>query len=102
MGSIVEICPALILDPQSKQAAADYCMHIEAYGTIAPPLDILALGCGALYNHQSNVSGRCVADWCYDHSLGMVAIVSQGNIPNGSEIFINYGENYWKARTVKE
>lgn len=103
--SVVEVCPVLKLDPQSRKAAADYSMKIEPHGSLAPAEDILALGCGALYNHQSKTDPRTSktpADWWYDRSLEAIVIIAQDQIHQGMEVCIDYGEQYWRSRDMRE
>jgi len=94
--SILELCPALELDEQSRLAAADYSMGFRARHEGDGALAVLPLGFGALYNQSE--AGEPPADYWYDRSLTMVAFVANKDIACNQEVFIDYGQSYWRNR----
>lgn len=106
-GSLVEICPALLLDKVGRVALADYAMAFEAPadGSISKdglPVrsSIVALGCGALYNHRETPN----VAWCHLGGVaeGVVAMTALRRISVGEELFISYGTGYWRGRSAPE
>lgn len=105
--SVVEVCPGLTLDKDGRVALADYAMSFEAKGDnsvssdgLPRRLSVVALGCGALYNHREvpNVA------WCYlrDVAEGVVAMVALRQVFAGEELFISYGAGYWQGRSAPD
>jgi len=92
---VVELCPALVLDEQSRLAMADYSMCFHPARTGEDALAVLPLGFGAVYNHTW---GADLAEYWYDGGLQVVAFVSIVDIMQGQEVLIDYGCSYWKNR----
>mmetsp|Transcript_439 Transcript_439/g.1337 ORF Transcript_439/g.1337 Transcript_439/m.1337 type:complete len:341 (+) Transcript_439:1-1023(+) len=104
---LVEICPALLLDEAGRVALADYAMSFEAAGDggvsangLPQRLSVVALGCGALYNHREVPN----AAWAYlpDVAGGVVVVTALRQIAAGEELFISYGAGYWQGRSAPE
>lgn len=62
------------------------------------PSQYIALGNGSLYNHSDNQNTKVLMDYKNE----VMIITAKTMIPKGSEIFVNYGKNYWKIREKKE
>mmetsp|Transcript_9566 Transcript_9566/g.28244 ORF Transcript_9566/g.28244 Transcript_9566/m.28244 type:complete len:521 (+) Transcript_9566:204-1766(+) len=97
-GSVLELCPALVLDELSSRAAADYSMGFRPLCASDVPLAVLPLGMGSLYNH--GLVGEPSADYWYDSLLEAVVIVANQDIAAGQEVFVDYGRSYWDNRAL--
>jgi len=62
------------------------------------PHQYIALGYGSLYNHSDEQN--TILNLNYKDEL--MTITAKTFIPKDSEIFVNYGKNYWKIRQKKE
>jgi len=94
-GDLVALCPALRLDKVSGEVLEAYCMNfrVKVDGR-QEDVCVLALGCGALFNHSMTPS----VEWNYIPGLarwGLVAMTAVEDIRAGAELFICYGESYF-------
>lgn len=62
------------------------------------PNQYLALGYGSIYNHSDDQN--TVINMDYKNEI--MTIKAKQLIPKDTEIFVNYGKNYWKVRQKKE
>jgi hypothetical protein len=62
------------------------------------PHQYLALGNGSIYNHADEHN----TDVIMNYKNEVMYIKAKKFIPKDSEIFVNYGKNYWKVRQKKE
>ena len=70
------------------------CKDCQVHG----PHQYLALGNGSIYNHHDNHNTEVVLNYRNE----VMHIKAKRFIPKDSEIFVNYGKNYWKVRQKKE
>lgn len=105
-GEEIEQCRLLRLAWRAKYhgdpAIKDYvwtnmhckCKECQMHG----PQQYIALGFGSIYNHSDDQNTTVNLD--YKNEL--MTVKAKRFIPKGSEIFVNYGNNYWKIRQKKE
>lgn len=101
-GTTVEVCRLLRLGwrmaYQQDPIIRDYC-----WGNLGCPCEqckmhgphaFIALGYGSLYNHadSANIETR------FDYDKLKLTLVAKKDIGKGEELFVSYGENYWKQR----
>lgn len=89
-GEIIEECPYI----DCKQAEIIGKLRDYVF-TLNPHHVALAFGYGSMYNHQDDTN----AEWAIKDKLEITALK---NIKQGEEIFINYGNGYWKTRSKKK
>lgn len=70
------------------------CKDCQIHG----PHQYIALGYGSIYNHSDNQNTIVNLDFKNE----IMTIKAKTIIPKDSEIFVNYGKNYWKIRQKKE
>jgi hypothetical protein len=90
-GDIIEVCPAILektKNVQNTDKLTDY--HFQ-YGK---DNSLIALGYCSMYNHSDKPN----ANWQIvdDNTMRITALE---NIGAGEEIFVSYGDKYWKTRT---
>ena len=89
-GQVIDRCPCIILEDgwQYVQTVLHdylYCWPREGDGRA------IVLGHGSLFNHDANPN----ADWVTDTTPSQFVYHATRPIAAGTEIFINYGEDYW-------
>lgn len=62
-----------------------------------PRITGLALGLGALYNHAAKVEDHNIR-WTLHPGMGVVVMQARRAIRRGSELFLDYGADYWAGR----
>ena len=85
-GSVVEVCPVIVLPPEDRARVHasrlhDYYFVWEPEGATA-----IALGLGSLYNHADDSN----ADYEMDFPGRAIRIVAQRDIAAGEEVCIDY------------
>lgn len=70
------------------------CKECQIHG----PHQYLALGNGSIYNHADDHNTEVILNYRNE----VMYIKAKRFIPKDSEIFVNYGKNYWKVRQKKE
>jgi uncharacterized membrane protein YfhO len=70
------------------------CKDCQIHG----PHQYMALGYGSIYNHSDNQN--TIVNLDYKNEI--MTVKAKTLIPKDSEIFVNYGKNYWKIRQKKE
>ena len=105
-GEVVEVCKLLRLGWRmayhSDPVLRDYswasppcsCEQCKYHG----PNLFIALGFGSVYNH-SNEPNTSIK---FDYEKGILTITAKKDIGRNEEIFVSYGDNYWKTRNMKE
>ena len=92
-GTTIEIARTLKIDNkylfQEGNPLNDYVFRLDKKNSI------LALGFGSLFNHNNNPSVT------YSVTDGKVYYVTDVDIFPGDEIFISYGDSWWKTRGIK-
>ena len=87
-GDVLELCPCI---KQENDAVAgkieDYIFEYD------DDYSLIAFGYCSMYNHVDDNN----AEWEVLNDNQIVIKVIK-NIKKGEEIFINYGDNYWKSR----
>jgi len=87
-GDVLELCPCI---KQENDAVAgkieDYIFEYD------DKYSLIAFGYCSMYNHVDDNN----AEWEVLNDNQLVIKVIK-NIKKGEEIFINYGDNYWKSR----
>jgi SET domain-containing protein len=66
------------------------CSECQMHGTAM----YLALGCGSIYNHDDNPNTNIKLDY----TKLTLTVIANKTINAGEEIFVTYGESYWKTR----
>ena len=91
-GDTIEVCP-LLVDKSSSwgEALADYIFN-HGDGNSA-----LALGYCSLYNHSLNPN----VDHEVEKHTNCMVFKAARNISVGEQMFISYGEDWWKSRGIK-
>ena len=101
-GELIERCPLVPLDHRSKYQSDS---SIWRYCYTKPVCDCsecknhgfifyMVLGHGMIYNHQDDNN----ADMKFHHKDLYVDIIANRPIHNGQEIFVTYGNKYFKNR----
>ncbi len=89
-GSLIEICPILVIP--SEQVGAIHKTIFHDYYFLLPDTDgaaCIPLGNGCLYNHSKVPNANVVLDAVFDQ----LEIHCIKDIPAGTEIFIDYNGN---------
>merc|ERR1711879_998202 len=68
---------------------------LEVKDDLSNAISVLALGNGALYNHQHP---DCNLEWGWLEGFDIIEFRATRDIQEGEELFISYGSNYWKDR----
>lgn len=87
-GSVIELCPALIIPAKDVPKIHDTFLHDYYFLWGDDGAAALALGFGSLYNHATDHN----ADYTMDYKNGTIDIFSIRAIQAGEEITINYFE----------
>lgn len=87
-GEIIEECRTLICETVIPELN-DYLFWIENTNG-------LPLGFGCLYNHADD----CSADYAYDAERSVIVIRAEKRIKRGEEIFVYYGEDWFRSRQL--
>ncbi len=61
-----------------------------------PKCKVVAFGYASMYNHKNNPTAK----WTVKENDTM-EIKALEDISKGDEIYISYGDNYWKSRGIK-
>ena len=104
-GELIERCP---LVPLARRERYQNDEQILKYVYCDPQIDpstnlhgfqpYLVLGYGMLYNHQSQNN----SNWEFDFLNYIGDVRANKNIKKGDEIFVNYGEDYFKETILEE
>ena len=87
-GDIIEVCPCIIDDTQSFEGVIqDYLF------TYDDKTSLVAFGYCSMYNHSDD----CNATWKII-SKEKMKVHATKDINKGQEIFVSYGDAYWKSR----
>jgi len=100
-GEIVERCPFVVLGYRMRYHS-DPVLLTYLYTHVCPCEEckkhggnfLFLLGYGHMYNHQDNNN----AEFKYDFQSLIVDVVTLRPIRKNEEIFVNYGENYFRNR----
>lgn len=89
-GEIIEECPLILLrfSPDISFHAFKWDEHVSC----------LPLGCGALYNHSIQPNAR----YEVDKENHLLRIIANTVIYRGDEIFINYGNDWFKNHNLHD
>jgi len=85
-------------DTITNYMLTDYCACRECM--IHGPRVKIMTGFGGLYNHQDGSGQNC--DWIISSNYNFLDIVAIKDIKSGQELFLNYGDKYFKSREYKE
>lgn len=91
-GEVIETAPLILFDRSDVNKGSillDYDLTVKDKSAIM-------LGHASIYNHSDNAN----AEWEYD-SDPKLFITATRDIHVGEEIFVDYGQPYWAARTDK-
>lgn len=89
-GTLLEECYILISRKGGDKALEDYYFDVKGkYGTF--------LGYGSIYNHSEDPN----ADYSINVKRRIATIKAARTIRKGEEIFVSYGEDWFKDRGVK-
>jgi SET domain-containing protein len=99
----IEVCKLLRLGwrmaYQHDPVVKDYCWGNMSCACeqckIHGPTTYLALGYGSIYNHSDNPNSNI----SFDYKNQVFVVVASRDISNGEEIFVTYGDSYWKYRS---
>lgn len=89
-GDIIESCP--IIKDESSQINNGVIGDYLFKGT--ENKSIVGLGYCSLYNHSDDNN----ATWKINEQDNKMDIIAIKDIKDGEEIFLNYGDGYWKSR----
>ena len=91
---LIETCPFLLENKKKVQGILqDYYFDASNYGKNKI---IFPLGYCGIYNHSPNNNANY-----YQGSNHTIKIIANQIIYKGDEITINYGDNYWKSRSIQ-
>ena len=88
-GEIIEISPTIHIERTSDTELNKYLFNFKNY-------NIVGFGISSMFNHSDSPN----VHWKYN-DLGDIIFTSKKIIFPGQQLFINYGDNYWKNRTDK-
>lgn len=91
---IVEICPYLKI---YKGHMNDECEVGDYTFEFDDESEVLIQGYGSMYNHHKDNN----IDYFYDEGDDMFEFVALRDIKKGTELTVNYGDEYWNAREEK-
>jgi len=93
-GDIIEVCPTLIENRNNLKETTKIKDYFFEYDN---DNSLIALGYCSMYNHSDNPN----ATWevIDEKTLKITALAP---IKSGNEIFVSYGEEYWKTRNLKK
>jgi hypothetical protein len=92
-GETIEICPTIEID---EEDAGGILGDFVLKSNVGPEGNVLMLGYGSLYHHSSDASAQ------YEqHTDDSLAFVALRDIPEGEEITIDYGEEWWESRDLE-
>ena len=77
---------------------ADYCSCRECI--VHGPTVKIMMGFGSFYNHQDKSTQNC--EWMISRKYAFADIIAITDIKAGQELFVNYGDNYFRAREHKK
>jgi uncharacterized protein len=95
-GELIEICPYIKVGKKALSIT-----NLQDYiFTVDPDTDEYAcvLGYGGLYNHSDDPN----ADWHVTPETNEIRIVAVGDIADGEEITVSYGDKYWESRDINK
>lgn len=103
-GEIIERCPFVVLGYRMRYHS-DPVLLAYLYTHVCPCDEckkhggnfLLILGYGQIYNHQDNHN----AEFKYDFKHQIVDVFALRSISKDEEIFVNYGESYFRNREKK-
>lgn len=88
---------------QNDQVLLDYllvdpcsCKECSIHG----PIVRIIMGFGSFYNHQNPPNQNC--EWIVFSTFNFLDIVAIKNIKAGEELFLSYGDSYFRKRPYKE
>ncbi|GIV33112.1 MAG: hypothetical protein KatS3mg031_0647 [Chitinophagales bacterium] len=90
-GQIIEQCPYLITFLENHKLINDYLFYRS------PKTGMIILGYGCIYNHSPDYN----AEYFEDTEKKLIEFVARRNIKKGEEIFIHYGDAYFKDRNMR-
>lgn len=96
-GDIIEVAP-IILEPKNKILKNSNIMQYVFFSDQTETEYAIAFGYASIYNHNDNNN----AQWIVDKPNLKIIITALKNIRKGEEIFVSYGENYFKTRGTQE
>jgi len=86
-GSLIELCPVILLDPADTQVIHKTKLHDYYFiWDIEQGSSAIALGFGSLYNH----SYKSNAEFEVDRAALSIRFIAKKDIPSGQEITIDY------------
>jgi len=89
-GDIIEKCYTIISKKGGDKALDDY--YFDANGKYAIPT-----GFGIIYNHADEPN----ADYTINLKTRITTLVAERTIRKGEEIFVSYGDEWFKSRRLK-
>jgi len=91
-GETIEICPTMDLyDADIAGRLSDYVLKSSEDEALV----VLMFGYGMLYNHSDDPSAEY-----RQHDVDEIAFVALRAIPEGEEITISYGDEWWETREL--
>lgn len=86
-GSLIELCPVIILDPTDTEVIHKTRLHDYYFiWDIEKGSSAIALGFGSLYNHSDQPN----AEFEIDRDSKAIRFIAKKDIPSGEEITIDY------------
>ena len=95
-GEVIEECPVIVANKDTWGEAVDNYTFQYGDGALA-----LALGYCSMYNHQDKPNTHYTfADEKGEEGATMTVHATK-DIKKGQEIFVSYGDDWWKSRDMK-
>lgn len=94
-GDIVESCPVILEKRENintNSEVDDYVFSSGRDGEVA-----VAFGYCSMFNHDSDPN----VEWKVHPESKKLVLTAKKDIMMGEEMFVSYGDNYWKTRNVK-
>ena len=102
LGELIERCPMVPLSYRSRYHHDPQIYKYLYTQPVCPCSEcknhgfnfFMVLGYGMLYNHQDTPNTQ----WVFNYTKKIADVVATKEIKSGEEIFVSYGESYFKGR----
>lgn len=88
---IIEECPVIVFNREIRKHSQDIADRAFRWDDNQA---VILLGYGSMYNHSSDPN----ATYCLDKKDQTVTFIATKPIPAGSEILVNYGDDWFSSR----